>query len=89
LSVLRSSIGYVPQETFLFSETVAENIAFESKTPLQTKLNEQQPKQELLRILKNSLKASRRWSASEESRFQEDRSSEQQSLARCYAGRAF
>jgi ATP-binding cassette subfamily B multidrug efflux pump len=28
LSVLRSSIGYVPQETFLFSETVAENIAF-------------------------------------------------------------
>jgi ATP-binding cassette subfamily B protein len=28
LSVLRSSIGYVPQETFLFSETIAGNIAF-------------------------------------------------------------
>jgi ATP-binding cassette subfamily B protein len=28
LAVLRSSIGYVPQETFLFSETIAENIAF-------------------------------------------------------------
>lgn len=28
LGVLRSAIGYVPQETFLFSETVAENIAF-------------------------------------------------------------
>jgi ATP-binding cassette subfamily B protein len=28
LSVLRASIGYVPQETFLFSETIAENIAF-------------------------------------------------------------
>jgi ATP-binding cassette, subfamily B, multidrug efflux pump len=28
LDVLRSSIGYVPQETFLFSETIAENIAF-------------------------------------------------------------
>jgi ATP-binding cassette, subfamily B, multidrug efflux pump len=28
LNVLRSSIGYVPQETFLFSETIAENIAF-------------------------------------------------------------
>jgi ATP-binding cassette subfamily B protein len=28
LSVLRSSIGYVPQETFLFSETIAENISF-------------------------------------------------------------
>jgi ATP-binding cassette subfamily B protein len=28
LRVLRSHIGYVPQETFLFSETIAENIAF-------------------------------------------------------------
>jgi ATP-binding cassette subfamily B multidrug efflux pump len=28
VGVLRSSIGYVPQETFLFSETIAENIAF-------------------------------------------------------------
>jgi ATP-binding cassette subfamily B multidrug efflux pump len=28
LTVLRSSIGYVPQETFLFSESLAENIAF-------------------------------------------------------------
>jgi ATP-binding cassette subfamily B multidrug efflux pump len=28
LAVLRSQIGFVPQETFLFSETVAENIAF-------------------------------------------------------------
>jgi ATP-binding cassette, subfamily B, multidrug efflux pump len=28
LSVLRSSIGYVPQEVFLFSDTIAGNIAF-------------------------------------------------------------
>lgn len=28
LGQLRSSIGYVPQETFLFSDTLAENIAF-------------------------------------------------------------
>jgi len=28
LGLLRSSIGYVPQETFLFSETLADNIAF-------------------------------------------------------------
>lgn len=28
LETLRSQIGFVPQETFLFSETVAENIAF-------------------------------------------------------------
>jgi ATP-binding cassette subfamily B protein len=28
LAQLRGSIGYVPQETFLFSETLAENIAF-------------------------------------------------------------
>ena len=35
LSILRSSIGYVPQETFLFSDSIAENIAFgvESATP--------------------------------------------------------
>jgi ABC-type protease/lipase transport system fused ATPase/permease subunit len=28
LAQLRSAIGYVPQETFLFSDTLAENIAF-------------------------------------------------------------
>src|SRR5207247_11005164 len=28
LAQLRSHIGYVPQETFLFSDTLAENIAF-------------------------------------------------------------
>jgi len=28
LHALRSSLGYVPQETFLFSETISENIAF-------------------------------------------------------------
>jgi len=28
LSQLRSSIGYVPQETFLFSDTLKGNIAF-------------------------------------------------------------
>ena len=35
LGTLRVSVGYVPQETFLFSETIAENIAFgvESATP--------------------------------------------------------
>lgn len=30
LHVLRSTIGYVPQEAFLFSETIGENIAFSS-----------------------------------------------------------
>lgn len=35
IEVLRRNIGYVPQETFLFSETLAENIAFgvEDTTP--------------------------------------------------------
>jgi ATP-binding cassette subfamily B protein len=38
LKVLRSHIGYVPQETFLFSDTIAENIAFgvEGTTELET-----------------------------------------------------
>jgi ATP-binding cassette subfamily B multidrug efflux pump len=31
LEALRSSIGYVPQETFLFSDTIAANIAFGSE----------------------------------------------------------
>ena len=31
LAILRKSIGFVPQETFLFSETVRENIAFGMK----------------------------------------------------------
>jgi ATP-binding cassette subfamily B protein len=37
LAQLRSSIGYVPQETFLFSDTLAENIAFgvDAATPSQ------------------------------------------------------
>jgi ATP-binding cassette subfamily B protein len=32
LAQLRASIGYVPQETFLFSETLAENVAFGVET---------------------------------------------------------
>ena len=34
LSTLRSSIRYVPQESFLFSDTIEENIAFGSKNQL-------------------------------------------------------
>ncbi len=33
LSVLRSGIGYVPQETFLFSETIADNIGYGVDNP--------------------------------------------------------
>jgi ATP-binding cassette subfamily B multidrug efflux pump len=33
LHTLRSSIGYVPQETFLFSDTIADNIAFGVEHP--------------------------------------------------------
>ena len=32
LAVLRQNIGFVPQETFLFSETIRENIAFGVRT---------------------------------------------------------
>ena len=33
LATLRSAIGFVPQETFLFSTTIADNIAFGDKQP--------------------------------------------------------
>jgi ATP-binding cassette subfamily B protein len=36
LEVLRASIGYVPQESFLFSETLADNISFGLETATQT-----------------------------------------------------
>jgi ATP-binding cassette subfamily B protein len=38
LQRLRASIGYVPQETFLFSETLAENIAFGVQNGQATKI---------------------------------------------------
>lgn len=38
LSVLRSNIGYVPQETFLFSETMGENIALGIDDPSQSEI---------------------------------------------------
>ena len=36
LATLRSAIGFVPQETFLFSTTIADNIAFGDKQPGQS-----------------------------------------------------
>jgi ATP-binding cassette subfamily B protein len=38
LATLRSAIGFVPQETFLFSTTIADNIAFGDKQPGQSSL---------------------------------------------------
>jgi ATP-binding cassette subfamily B protein len=38
LAALRSAIGFVPQETFLFSTTIADNIAFGDKEPGQHSL---------------------------------------------------
>jgi ATP-binding cassette subfamily B protein len=40
LAMLRSAIGFVPQETFLFSTTIADNIAFGDKEPGQHSLPE-------------------------------------------------
>jgi len=37
-AVLRQSIGFVPQETFLFSTTLADNIAFGDRTASQTRI---------------------------------------------------
>lgn len=40
LAVLRRHIGYVPQETFLFSDTIYENIAFGVDAPSQQEVEE-------------------------------------------------
>jgi ATP-binding cassette subfamily B protein len=40
LEKLRSSIRYVPQDSFLFSDTIRENIAFGSRTPVDQKVIE-------------------------------------------------
>lgn len=44
LNALRSSIGYVPQEAFLFSDTIANNIAFGLKENIQKENIEQAAK---------------------------------------------
>lgn len=44
LNVLRSSIGYVPQEAFLFSDTISNNIAFGIKENMQLSKIEQAAK---------------------------------------------
>jgi len=38
LSVLRSHIGYVPQDVFLFSDSIANNIAFGAETPTRAEI---------------------------------------------------
>jgi ATP-binding cassette subfamily B protein len=40
LATLRSAIGYVPQETFLFSTTIADNIAFGDKLANQSSIEQ-------------------------------------------------
>ena len=40
LEVLRRSIGYVPQDTFLFSDTIRENIAFGKPDATEEKIEE-------------------------------------------------
>ncbi|MFN8008300.1 MAG: ABC transporter ATP-binding protein [Terriglobia bacterium] len=40
LQTLRSSIGYVPQETFLFTDTIARNIAFGATQALEEEIHE-------------------------------------------------
>jgi ATP-binding cassette, subfamily B, multidrug efflux pump len=48
LEELRKSIGFVPQETFLFSDSIAENIAFgvDGKEDAESKTEDQKPKAE-------------------------------------------
>ncbi|MBI4641044.1 MAG: ABC transporter ATP-binding protein [Candidatus Tectomicrobia bacterium] len=54
LKVLRGSIGYVPQETFLFSDTVRENIAYGKETTTESELIEAATTSQILESILDS-----------------------------------
>ena len=53
LHTLRKAIGYVPQETFLFSNTITENIKFGSKQQDETNITHVEDAAEKAKVLQN------------------------------------
>ena len=88
LADLRAAIGFVPQETFLFSDTIAQNIAFGRPTPPSPKSSKPPPPRTSPTRFSNSRAASKPWSANAASRFPAARSSASPSPAPSSATRA-
>jgi len=86
---LRGCIGFVPQETFLFSATIAENIAFGVDHATEEEIRRAAEMAGLAAISRVFRKGTGRWWASAGLRFREGRSSGPRSRARCCAIPAF
>jgi ATP-binding cassette subfamily B protein len=84
LKELRGMIGFVPQEPFLFSDTLADNLAFGVPGAAQldrARVEAAAGVAQLDKDVETSRTATRRWSASAGSRCRADRSSAPRSLA--------
>ncbi len=90
LAELRRAIGYVPQDTFLFSDTLKENIAFGVETALENQVLRSGGNREPLRTRSTAFrKITKRWWVSAGLRFRAGRSSGRRSRARLCASHAF
>ncbi len=90
LAEVRRAIGYVPQDTFLFSDTLRENIAFGvNDRGGRTHFRSGGNRQHFRRNSELSAAATTRWWASAASRFPAGRSSGRLLRARCCASRKF
>ena len=85
LAFLRRNIGFVPQETFLFSETVRENIAFGKEDASDQEVRSAAEAASIASEIEVFPSSSRPWWASAASRFPADRSNEPPLPARSFA----
>ena len=75
LDTLRRAIGYVPQDTYLFSETVGENIAFGFPNLISNACGKPRKSPASIVTSRNSRRSTTPWSANAASRFPADRNS--------------
>ena len=89
LAMLRRNIGMVPQETFLFSETIRENLLFGAPHATAEELLKPPKPHIYVRSSRSFRKALRPWWASAASRCPADKSSAPPSPGHCCAGQRF